>query len=182
MDALQILVPRDGSPEEKTGLSRTMVDLMIVLLVLVVCGFILVALLFFLRDRRRKQKLNEGLPVYSEKPTGPLNHRRLTITAAPYGGRTDSFHVYSEKQRLIQGSLTPPHTPDSIPEIRITFPEEEDESGRRKSGRVVVVHVGETGVGLGPVVEHNLPPYQKSSSDRFYSLDLDRIGGLKEKI
>jgi hypothetical protein len=182
MDALRRLIPRDGSREEKTGLSRTMVNLMIVLLVLVVCGFILVTILFFLRDRRRKQKSNEGLPVYSEKPTNPLNHRRLTITATPYGGRTDSFHVYSEKQRLIQGSLTPPYTPDPLPEIRITFPEEDDESGRKKSGRVVVVHVGETGVGLEPVVEDNLPPYQRSDSDRFHSVDLERIGGLKEKF
>lgn len=182
MDALHSLVSRDGSLEEKAGLSSTMVNLMIVLLVLVLCGFMLVAILFFLRDRRRKKKLNEGLPVYSEKPTNPLNHRRLTITATPYGGRTDSFHVYSEKQHLIQGSLTPPFTPDSIPEIRITFPEEEDESGRRKSGRVVVVRVGETGVGLEPVEEDNLPPYQRSDSDRFHSVDLERVGGLREKI
>jgi len=182
MNAIHRLVPRDGSPEEKTGLSRTMVNLMIVLLVLVVCGFVLVAILFFLRDRRRKQKLNEGLPVCSEKPTNTLNHRRLTITATPYSGRTDSFHVYSEKQHLIQDSFTPPYTPDSIPEIRITFPEEEDESGRRKSGRVVVVHIGETGIGLEPVVEDNLPPYQRSDSDRFHSVDLERVGGLREKI
>jgi len=182
MDALHRLVPRNSSPEEKTGLSRTMVNLMIVLLVLVVCGFALVGILFFLRDRRRKQKSNEGLPMYSEKPAHPLNHRRLTITATPYGGRTDSFHVYSEKQHLIQGSLTPPYTPDSVPEIRITFPEEEDESGRRKSGRVVVVHVGETGIGLEPVIEDNLPPYQRSDSDRFHSVDLDRVGGLRDKI
>ncbi|KAI9786908.1 MAG: hypothetical protein M1839_005139 [Geoglossum umbratile] len=182
MDALHSLVSRGRSPEEKAGLSTTMVDLMIVLLVLVLCGIILVVLLLFLRDRRRKQKLNEGLPVYSEKPVNPLNHRRLTITATPYSGRTESFHVYSEKQHLIEGSITPPYTPDSIPEIRITFPEEEDESGRKKSGRVVIVRVGETGVGLEPVVEDSLPPYQRSDSDRFHSVDLDRIGGLREKI
>src|SRR5436309_1496982 len=135
MQALHGLVTRSGSEEGGTGLSRTMVNLMIVLLVLILCGLVLVAALFFLPDHRRKQKSNEGLPVYSEKPANSSNHRRLTITATPY--RPESFHVYSEKQQLIQGSLTPPFTPDSIPEIRITFPEEEDESGRRKSGRVV---------------------------------------------
>jgi hypothetical protein len=42
------------------------------------------------------------------------------------------------------------------------------------------VRVGEHSVGLEPV-QDNLPPYQRDSSDRFDSLDLDRIGGLKEK-
>ncbi|KAI9864578.1 MAG: hypothetical protein M1813_003067 [Trichoglossum hirsutum] len=182
MEASHNLVVRNGPVEGGTGLSRTMVNLMIVLLVLVLCGLILVAALFFLRDHRRKQKSNEGLPMYSEKPTNSSNHRRLTITATPYSGRPESFHVYSEKQNLIQGSLTPPLTPDSIPEIRITFPEEEDESGRRKSGRVVVVRVGESGIGLEPVEEDDLPPYQRSDSDRFHSVDLERVGGLREKI
>ena len=75
-------------------------------------------------------------------------------------------------------SLSPPGSP--IPEIRITFPEEVDEAGRRKSGRVVVVRVGDHSVGLEPV-QDTLPPYQQNESDRFHSLDLDRMGGLKEK-
>jgi hypothetical protein len=74
-----------------------------------------------------------------------------------------------------------PDSPTSpVPEIRITFPDEVDESGKRQSGRVVVVRVGEHSVGLEPVQE-DLPPYQRDASDRFDSLDLDRIGGLKEK-
>ena len=75
-------------------------------------------------------------------------------------------------------SNSPPPSP--IPEIRITFPEEVDEQGKRQSGRVVVVRVGEHSVGLEPVNE-KLPPYQQYESERFQSLDLDRIGGLKEK-
>lgn len=76
-------------------------------------------------------------------------------------------------------SQSPPQSP--VPEIRITFPEEVDDHGKRQSGRVVVVRVGDNGgVGLEPVSE-KLPPYQYSESDRFHSLDLDRIGGLKEK-
>lgn len=74
---------------------------------------------------------------------------------------------------------SPPGSP--IPEIRITFPEEVDEGGRRKSGRVVVVRVGEHTVGMEPVND-NLPPYQQKDSDRYESLDLDRMGGLKEKV
>ena len=77
-----------------------------------------------------------------------------------------------------------PNSPSSpLPEIRITFPEEEDEAGKRKSGRVVVVRIGENGgVGLEPCNDDQLPPYQKSDAGRFQSLDLDRMGGLKEKI
>ena len=75
-----------------------------------------------------------------------------------------------------------PNSPTSpVPEIRITFPEEEDEGGKRKSGRVVVVRISETGgVGLEPYNDDHLPPYQKSDAERFQSLDLDRMGGLKE--
>ena len=78
---------------------------------------------------------------------------------------------------------SPPSSPKSpVPEIRITFPEEEEEGGRRKSGRVVVVRISETGgVGLEPYTDDHLPPYQNSDAERFQSLDLDRIGGLKEK-
>lgn len=113
------------------------------------------------------------LPLYEKRQS---SHRRLTITAMPYKGR-ESVVVYSEKQNLMRS----PDSPTSpVPEIRITFPDEVDESGKRQSGRVVVVRVGEHSVGLEPV-QDDLPPYQRDASDRFDSLDLDRIGGLKEK-
>lgn len=68
-----------------------------------------------------------------------------------------------------------------MPEIRITFPEEEDEAGKSKSGRVVVVRISETGgLGLEPYSYEKLPAYQQSDAERFQSLDLDRMGGLKE--
>lgn len=87
--------------------------------------------------------------------------------------------VYNEKQTLIDAAASPPQSP--IPEIRITFPEEEGAGGKRQSGRVVVVRISEQGgVGLEPYTEENLPPYQSSESGKFESLDLDRIGGLKE--
>lgn len=76
--------------------------------------------------------------------------------------------------------LQPPSPTTEVPEIRITFPEEFDASGKRQSGRVVVVRVGETSIGLEPVVgEEKLPAYE--TDGRFQSLDLERIGGLGEK-
>lgn len=47
---------------------------------------------------------------------------------------------------------------------------------------MVIVRVGETGVGLEPLrTEEQLPAYEKESKERFQSIDIERIGGLKEK-
>lgn len=159
------------------GLNNTHIALLISLLMLVLLGLVLIGALLFLRNIRRARKQAEAdaqLPLYEKRQS---NHSRLTITAMPYKGR-ESVVVYSEKQNLMSPTASPPTSP--VPEIRITFPDEVDESGKRQSGRVVVVRVGEHSVGLEPVNE-DLPPYQRDASDRFDSLDLDRIGGLKEK-
>jgi len=170
MTSFKLLV---GRGEEKDGLDTTMVGLLASLLVLVVLGLLLVGGLMFIRNMRKKAKEAE-LPLYEKRQS---NHRRLTITATgPFRKGRESVHVYSEKQDLMANSASPPDSP--VPEIRITFPDEVDESGKPQSGRVVVVRVGEHSVGLEPVNE-DLPPYQRD--DRFQSLDLDRIGGLKEK-
>ncbi|GAB7353399.1 hypothetical protein MBLNU459_g3873t1 [Dothideomycetes sp. NU459] len=152
--------------------SPTISVLLIVLLVLVIIALLSVTALYFLRWRKRSQQ--EELPLYDEKRSSSrFNHRRLTVRPS------ESIIVYQEKQNLIANSEAPPTSP--VPEIRITFPEEHDEFGKRQSGRVVVVRVGEHSIGLEPVSEEKLPAYQKSESDRFQSLDLERIGGLKEK-
>ena len=45
----------------------------------------------------------------------------------------------------------------------------------------MVVRISETGgMGLELYSDENLPAYQQSDAERFQSLDLDRIGGLKE--
>jgi hypothetical protein len=162
--------------------SRTTFYLLVALLVLFCSALVLVGTLLLLRRNRRARLADDedGLPSYDEKSgSRGSNHRRLTITATAYGRSTESIHVYQEKQNLLDNSFSPPPSP--VPEIRITFPEEIDEEGRRHSGRVVVVRVGENGVGLEPLQE-DLPPYQKNGSDKFHSLDLERIGGLKEKL
>jgi hypothetical protein len=166
MDTLHSFVVRDDSSSTMTP---TMLNLLIALVVLFATVVVLVGGLLLLRSIRRSRKAKgERLPTYSENPT--RNHRGLSIGTPSY--------VVAEKQSLIDNSASPPPSP--VPEIRITLPEEVDDSGRRTSGRVVVVRVGETSVGLEPVNE-NLPPYQTSEAGRFQSLDLERMGGLKEK-
>ncbi|KAF9891290.1 hypothetical protein FE257_004145 [Aspergillus nanangensis] len=175
MQFFKQLAVRDDDSHGTEGLSPAMVDLLIALLVLVLLGLALVGGLLVLRRRRQNMKLSE-LPVHNGECT--THHRRLTISAPPYA-KTESVLVYDEKRSLMENSSSPPPSP--IPEIRITFPEEEDESGRRKSGRVVVVRISDAGgVGLEPCHDE-LPPYQSSDAERFQSLDIDRMGGLREK-
>ncbi|ORY17995.1 hypothetical protein BCR34DRAFT_554641 [Clohesyomyces aquaticus] len=164
------LLARDA---KKDSFDPTMISLVVSLLVLVIVGISLIAGLLFLRNMRRAKEAE--LPLYEKRQSG---HRRLTITATPFGKGRESIYVIQEKQDLMANSSSPPPSP--VPEIRITFPDEVDESGKRQSGRVVIVRVGDHSVGLEPLRE-DLPPYQRDSSDRFDSLDLDRMGGLKEK-
>jgi hypothetical protein len=149
-------------------------NLLLALLTLVVVALGLVIVLYILR--RRKVAKTELLPRHQKTS----KHGRLTITAIPYGGKTDTKHAYDEKRNLIEDSSSLPDSP--VPEIRITFPDEEDHCGKKKSGRVVIVRIGESGsVGMEPVSQEHLPPYQSNDGDRFQSLDLERMGGLKEK-
>lgn len=152
-------------------MAANLVPLLVALLSLLSAGMLLAAALFFIRRyRRTRRDLETG--------QNSRNIRQLTITAIPFRDNRRS-QMYSEKQALMDNSLPMPLTPDSIPEIRITFPEEEDAQGRRKSGRVVIVQVGEAGVGFVRPVPEDLPPYQQH--DGFSSVDLDKVGGLKEK-
>ncbi|KAL2871328.1 uncharacterized protein BJX67DRAFT_377107 [Aspergillus lucknowensis] len=168
-------VRRDDDEGNSGGLSDSMVDLLISLLVLVLLGIALIGGLLVMRRRRQNRQQCE-LPVHNGQCS--THHRSLTITAPPYS-KTESVFVIDEKRNLMENSSSPPPSP--VPEIRITFPEEEDESGKRRSGRVVVVRISEAGsVGLEPYNEQ-LPPYQSSEAERFQSLDMERMGGLKEK-
>ena len=186
MAVLPKLVVRDGTNSTSTSMSitPTMTNLLIVLVVLLFVGLALILCLFIVRNRRKAKQIQKiaDLPIPSQS-SKISNHRRLTVTAAPYGRNSKPIALYTEKEIMVEESSRPSSTSSPLPEIRITFPEEEDEVGKRKSGRVVVVRVGENGgVGLEPVNDDHLPPYQKSDAERFESLDLDRIGGLQEKF
>jgi hypothetical protein len=162
---------------DDTSYSPTMAGLLTALVALLSVAILCVMALYFMRWRKRTTS-PEPLPIYENRAapsTQPSRHHRLTVR--PH----ESIIVYQEKQHLIDNSSAPPSPTNSVPEIRIQFPDEVDDLGKRQSGRVVVVRVGDhNSIGLEPVSE-NLPPYQQSESDRFQSLDLESIGGLKEK-
>ncbi|KAK4190406.1 hypothetical protein QBC35DRAFT_80875 [Podospora australis] len=164
---------------EEAGDNDTTVKLLIALLVLVFFALLAFATLVLLRRmRRQKQMMNETLPQYHEiKKSG--NHRRLTIDTG--NGRSSVIVFNNNGQPMLANPGSPPHSPDNVPQIHITFPDEQDDQGRPKSGRVVVVRVGDTTVGLEPLNDEQLPAYEKDSKSQFYSVDIEKIGGLKEK-
>jgi len=161
--------------------NSNLVNLLIALLSLVFLGMVLLAMFFGLRRVRKQKQLREQtLPQYQDvKRTS--NHRRLTIETKGGVGRS-SVIIFKDGQPMLANPQSPPHSPDNVPEIHITFPDEEDKQGRRKSGRVVVVRLSEgSNVGLEPVNDEQLPAYEKESNTQFYSIDMNQIGGLKEK-
>jgi len=138
------------------------------LVIIAALGLILGGVLIVIR--RIKKKNTPTLPTHTR------NHS-LTVTTIPFKSSKRNSWFGSDKK----GSDSQPGTPTSpVPEIRITFPEEEGADGKRKSGRVVVVQVGEAGAAFVRDIEpDNLPPYQKKGE--FTSVDLEKVGGLKEK-
>ncbi|EPS41077.1 hypothetical protein H072_5031 [Dactylellina haptotyla CBS 200.50] len=152
-----------GNGEDATSSNSTIIQLLTALVVISGLGLIIGGALVAIRRIKKKRS----------GPTLPTHTRNLTVTTIPFttsGKRTSWFG--SEKNR--------PESPTSpVPEIRITFPEEESADGKRKSGRVVVVQVGEAGAAFVRDIEpDNLPPYAKGE---FSSVDLSKVGGLKEK-
>lgn len=115
------------------------------------------------------------LPTYQRRG----HHRSLTITSTPAYVGQDRVFVYDEKMNLIANSHGPSNS--AVPEIRVTFPDEMDGQGQKMAGRVVVVRITDSGsVGMEPLHQEQLPPYQQADSERYQSLDLNRMGGLRE--
>jgi hypothetical protein len=168
------LSSRDATPASDESITPPVTHLLLILLALVGLAFSLAAILYFFRKRRDQGQL---LPIHQENST----YHRLTITTNPSGGKSSPSHVHDEKLNLIENSSGPPDS--RVPEIRITFPDDEDTPGHKQNGRVVVVRVGEFGnVGLEPVTQDpSLPSYQSTEKGRFESLDLERIGGPQER-
>lgn len=157
-----------------------MINLLLTILGLVFFGLILVSALFLHRRRRRQRQKMLALPTYDESKR-ISNPRSLTIETS-HGGRSSVVYIGRDGEPMLQNPSSPPHSPDNVPEIHITFPDEQDEQGRPKSGRVLVVRVGDNAtIGLEPMHDEQLPAYEKEAKGEFQSIDMDQIGGLKEK-
>jgi hypothetical protein len=159
--------------------NEKMVDMMLVVLGLVFFALLLVSCLWVLRRARQRRMQGEMLPSYYD---AKRNHRGLTIETT-HNGRASVLVIGRDGQPMLRSPNSPPHSPDNVPEIHITFPDEHDDHGQRKSGRVLVVRVGDHAtVGLEPMQHYEqLPAYEKEAKGQFYSLDMNEIGGLKEK-
>ncbi|KAI0971157.1 hypothetical protein F4678DRAFT_433893 [Xylaria arbuscula] len=185
MDSIKVLVARGKSFLAVRDLSDdseswdSAMNATIALLGLALFGLALLGSLLVLQRLRRRQQLLDGtLPKYNDiEHEAGRNTRRLTIQT-PNG---KSSIVVVNGRPMLADPNAPPHSPTNVPEIHITFPDEHDEQGRRKNGRVLLVRVGETTIGLEPLKEEQLPAYEKEGGNAFYSIDMDRIGGLKEK-
>jgi hypothetical protein len=180
MDSFKNVLARGLDADD--GDNTNIINLLIVVLSLVFFGLILFGLLILIRRMRRRQRMRaSSLPRYEDVKRGG-NHRQLTIQTKNGTKLGHSSVIYfKDGEPMLANPRSPPHSPDNVPEIHITFPDEQDESGRPKSGRVVVVRVGETSVGLEPLDDEQLPAYEKESNTQFYAINMDHIGGLKEK-
>lgn len=137
-----------------------------VLLFVLACSISLATLCF-----RRRRNNRQALPSTSYAPWRPGYGQP--------GPGHEQVYVYDEKMNLVGKSDNTQAGP--VPEIRITFPDEEGQRGRNAPGRVVVVKISDSGnIGLEPFHSEQLPPYQRQDSGRFHSLDLNRMGGLRE--
>lgn len=177
MDSLRTIVARTVPA---TAPDNTfVVNLLIALFVLVFLGLLAFALLVLLRRYRMKKMGTSPLPRYTDELKRDVNHRRLTIQTG--NGRSSTIVFSKDGQPMLANPQQPPHSPANVPQIHITFPDEHDDQGRAQSGRAFVVRVGDTTVGLEPIHDEQLPAYEKESKSQFYALDIDKIGGLKEK-
>jgi hypothetical protein len=180
MDSLRNIVARAAHDQPLGDTNNTFViNLLIALFVLVFLGLLAFAMLALLRRHRIKKMGISPLPRYNDEMKRNVNHRRLTIQTG--NGRSSTIVFNKDGQPMLANPQQPPHSPANVPQIHITFPDEHDDQGRAQSGRAFVVRVGDTTVGLEPIHDEQLPAYEKESKSQFYALDIDKIGGLKEK-
>ncbi|EGX97190.1 hypothetical protein CCM_01850 [Cordyceps militaris CM01] len=179
LEPFRRLISRNSNSEDG---SDKMINALITVLVLAFVSIILISTLYFFRRSRRLQKLrNQSLPTYNDASKEPMLQHSLTIETK-HNGRSSIVVIGRDGQPMLQNPNSPPDSPDNVPEIHITFPDEQGDDGRRKSGRVLIVRVGDNAaVGLEPVREEQLPAYEKEAKGQFQSIDMDKIGGLKEK-
>lgn len=176
MDSLKQMLRRDASDSDLDSYyGPGMGPLLMVFFGLILAGSCLTLALICFRRKRIAQR-QVLLPQYRAH----AHNRSASVTNLPNLARNESVFVYDEKMNLIANSANPP--PSTVPQIRVTFPDDDESNGQPRPGRVVVVHVTDSGsVGMSPLAQGPAPPYQTADAERFQSLDLDRMGGLREK-
>jgi len=181
-----------------------MSNLVTALIVIMLAGLALSGALFYLRWRRRRlSALRMQANLEANAAFGNSSHAQMSQNASLRAPPRPSHH------RRNKSLTTPPHSPvfivgsvdekedlmseksweagrngsvGSVPEIHLTFPEELDEKTGKRESRVVVVTVTDKGnVGLQPFSDEPLPAYRERDNAAMRSLDLDRIGGLKDQ-
>lgn len=173
MGSLKQMLRRDDDADGYYGPS--MGPLLMVFFGLILAGSFLSLALLCLRRKRVAQR-QAVLPQYRAH----AHNRSASVTNLPNLARNETVFVYDEKMNLIANSANPP--PSAVPQIRVTFPDDDENNNQPRPGRVVVVHVTDSGsVGMSPLTQDPAPPYQRTDAERFQSLDLDRMGGLREK-
>jgi hypothetical protein len=175
VDAENVEVDQDLDNHRKT------INMLISILSLVFLGLVLVTCLLYIRRVRQQRRMLRSagiLPTYADATQQP---GAFTIQTTDKHGQSSVLVISRDGQPMLANPRSPPHAPDNVPQIRITFPDEQDDAGRMKNGRVVVVRMGEATVGLEPVKNEQLPAYEKENNSQFYSIDMNQIGGLKEK-
>lgn len=159
-------VPRNIDDQKAFSLSSNNILYGVFLLFVLVCSTTLVMLYF-----RRRKAIRQTLP--------PIVYQSRQSTPGQAGLQHEQVYVYDDKMNLVSRSDNAQAGP--VPEIRITFPDEDGQCGRNASDRIVVVKISDSGnIGLEPLHSEQLPPYQRQDAGRFQSLDLNRMGGLRE--
>jgi len=137
----------------------------ILVLIMVLCSVLFV----IRRVRRARAAAASELPLHKADIETGLSSQSASTT---------SF-VQREKEAFLASTYGPSMA--AAPAIHLTLPEELEDGSKSSAARVVVVNVGDHGeVGLSPLEHEQLPAYQETTDDRFQSLDLERLGGLKE--
>jgi hypothetical protein len=145
----------------------------IVLLIISLCFFITAKYLKRVNQRKAAERYRgKGalLPIANIRIKPPARGGSMMLKHPSMDFDSDSFRksFYSPESPSFL-------TPLSVPEIRITFPEEDYPplgQGGQRTSRVVVVQVGESGAAYVTAP----PPYEG-----FHDVDMSKVGGLKEK-
>lgn len=124
MPAIRNLVSRSAvAPrgDDAEGFDRSTINMMIIVLSLVFLGLSVASILLYLRRSRQQRRMTSAgaPPAYKD-----LRPSHLTIETKDKHGRASMVVIGKDGEPMLSNPRSPPHSPDNVPEIRITFPDE----------------------------------------------------------